>query len=171
MLTVKKYKEKTYESIEFDIYTPINIEFGTWNISKEPTLYWRTGDFKKSLIEIGIGSDTGVLRSITLTLSENVLKTENNEHLVTNHVEVAEGTPVFWVDEYANETYIDEKGKLNVYIGKDNIYISFSESEIISLIKNNTILFSMDGNNQFCGILINGVGTNDKELLEKALSI
>ena len=27
------------------MYTPINIEFGLWNISKEPTIYWRTGDF------------------------------------------------------------------------------------------------------------------------------
>lgn len=55
MLKIVEYKERQSANIEYDIYTPINIEFGTWNISKEPTIYWRTGDFKKSLIEIGLG--------------------------------------------------------------------------------------------------------------------
>ncbi|MGY0694934.1 hypothetical protein ACW2QC_19565 [Virgibacillus sp. FSP13] len=171
MLTMLEYKEKKLASIEFDEYTPINIEFGTWNISKEPTLYWRTGDFKKSLIEVGMGSGTGLMRSITLTLSENVYKTSVNEQLVANDIEIVEGLPIFQIGEYINETYIDEKGELNVYIGNDNIYISFSESEIVSLIKNDTIGFSVDSNNKFCGILINGLGENDKKLLEEVLSI
>ena len=45
MLKVLKYKEKKPANIEFDVYTPINIEFGLWNISKEPTIYWRTETF------------------------------------------------------------------------------------------------------------------------------
>ncbi len=32
--------------VEFDVYTPINIEFGNWDISEDKTVYWRTGDFK-----------------------------------------------------------------------------------------------------------------------------
>lgn len=60
--------------IEFDVYTPINIEFG--NISEDKTVYWRTGDFKKSLIEIGFAQKTGEIRSITLTLCENVYKSK-----------------------------------------------------------------------------------------------
>ena len=65
MLKVFKHEETKKENIEFDIYTPINIEFGVWNISKEPTIYWRTGDFNGSLIEIGIGQYKKDIRSIT----------------------------------------------------------------------------------------------------------
>ncbi|MBW3701945.1 MULTISPECIES: hypothetical protein [Bacillus] len=54
MLRVTEYKDSQPINIENDLYTPINIEFGNWNISKEPTIYWKTEDFKKFLIKIGI---------------------------------------------------------------------------------------------------------------------
>lgn len=54
MLRVTKYKDSQPINIENDLYTPINIEFGSWNISKEPTIYWKTEDFKKFPIKIGI---------------------------------------------------------------------------------------------------------------------
>ncbi|MES9717656.1 hypothetical protein [Bacillus safensis] len=71
MLKVTEYKDSQSINIEYDLYTPINIEFGSWNISKEPTIYWRTGDFKKSLIEIGIAKFTrqkAILRSKLLNI-------------------------------------------------------------------------------------------------------
>ncbi len=153
MLKVTEYKESQSVNIEYDVYTPINIEFGTWNISKEPTIYWRTGDFKKSLIEIGIGKYTGNIRSITLTLSENVHKMESLG-LDMNNITLIKGTPNFQVEEYYDKTYIDEKGELNVYIGIDSVLILFSEKETMSIVKNDNVGFVLDKNKIVCGIII-----------------
>ena len=62
MLKLRKVEEPMKHLIEFDIYVPIKIRVGHWDMSKDHTLYWRTGDFEKSLIEIGLGSETGILR-------------------------------------------------------------------------------------------------------------
>lgn len=166
MLRVLEYKEKKSTNIEFDVYTPINIEFGSWNISKEPTIYWRTGDFKKSLMEIGVGKNTGDIRSITLTLSDNVYKIDN---LNTKNLKVIEGIPVIKVDKFMNETYVDEKGELKVYIGSNKVYILFSENEIESIVQNDSVGFGLDSNEMICSIVVKDIGENEKIILEEAL--
>jgi hypothetical protein len=166
MLKVLEYKEKKSANIEFDVYTPINIEFGSWNISKEPTIYWRTGDFKKSLMEIGMGKNRGDIRSITLTLSDNVYKIDK---VNTKNLRVIEGIPVIQVDKFMNETYVDEKCELKVYIGVNKVYISFSENEIVSIIQNDSVGFCLDNNEMICSIIVKDIGENEKITLEEAL--
>ncbi|MGG2111887.1 hypothetical protein ABFY60_15415 [Lysinibacillus pakistanensis] len=166
MLQVIQYEERQTVNIEFDLYIPINIEIGTWNISKEPTLYWRTGDFKKSLIEIGVGKYTGKIRSITLTLCENVYNTENLNFKDINFIE---GLPIFQIEESIDKTYIDEKGKLNIYIGNDKVLILFSENEIISIAQNDNVGFAIDNNKMVCGIIISSMVEHEKKLLKDAL--
>lgn len=168
MLKVAEYKESQSVNIEYDIYTPINIEFGTWNISKEPTIYWRTGDFKKSLIEIGIGKYTGNIRSITLTLSENVHKMENL-NLDMKNITLIKGIPNFQVEKYVDKTYIDEKSKLNVYIGIDKVFILFSENDTVSIVQNDNVGFALDKDKMVCGVLVSGMLKHEKNMLEEAL--
>lgn len=168
MLKVTEYKESQSINIEYDIYTPINIEFGTWNISKEPTIYWRTGDFKKSLIEIGVGKYTGNIRFITLTLSENVHKMEN-WNLDIKNITLIKGIPNFQVEEYADKTYIDEISKLNVYIGIDKVLISFSENDTVSIVQNENVGFVLDKDKMVCGVIVSGMLEHEKNILEEAL--
>ena len=168
MLKVTEYKESKSINIEYDVYTPINIEFGTWNISKEPTIYWRTGDFKKSLIEIGVGKYTGDIRSIKLTLSENVHKIENS-NLDMKNITLIKGIPNFQVEEYDDETYIDENSKLNVYIGIDKVLISFSENDTVSIVQNDNVGFALDINKMVCGVIVSGMLEHEKNILEEAL--
>lgn len=168
MLKVTEYKESQSINIEYDVYTPINIEFGTWNISKEPTIYWRTGDFKKSLIEIGVGKYIGNIRSITLTLSEKVHKMENL-NLDMKNITLIKGIPNFQVGEYADKTYIDENSKLNTYIGIDKVLISFSENDIVSIVQNDNVGFALDINKMVCGFILSGMLEHEKNILEEAL--
>ncbi|MGX9292764.1 hypothetical protein ACSLGF_16500 [Bacillus sp. A015] len=169
MLKVTEYKDSQPINIEYDLYTPINIEFGSWNISKEPTIYWRTGDFKKSLIEIGIGKYTGSLRSITLTLSENVHKMESLKFDLKD-INMIKGAPNFQVEEYNDMTYIDEEGKLDVYIGIDKVLISFSENDALSILQNDTVGFALDKDEVVCGIIISDMLEHEKKTLEDALN-
>lgn len=169
MLKVTEYKDSQPINIEYDLYTPINIEFGSWNISKEPTIYWRTGDFKKSLIEIGIGKYTGSLRSITLTLSENVHKMESLKFDLKD-INMIKGVPNFQVEEYNDTTYIDEEGKLDVYLGIDKVLISFSENDALSILQNDTVGFALDKDEVVCGIIISDMLEHEKKTLEDALN-
>ncbi|PDY34173.1 hypothetical protein COO17_27950 [Bacillus wiedmannii] len=168
MLKVKEYKKSQSINIEYDVYTPINIELGSWNISKEPTIYWRTGDFKKSLIEIGIGKYTGNIRSITLTLSENVHKMESL-NLDMKNITLIKGVPSFHVEEYNDKTYIDENGELYVYIGIGTVLISFSKNDTVSIVQNDNVGFALDRNKMICGIIVSGMLEHEKNTLEDAL--
>jgi hypothetical protein len=168
MLKVTEYKGSQSEKIEYDVYTPFNIEFGTWNISEEPTIYWRTGDFKKSLIEIGIGKYTGNIRSITLALSENVHKMESL-NLDMKNMTLIKGVPNFQIEEYNDKTYIDENGELNVFIGIDKVLISFSKNDTAFIVQNDTVGFALDKNKMVCGILVSGMLEHEKITLETAL--
>lgn len=168
MLKVREYKESQSVNIEYDVYTPINIEFGTWNISQEPPIYWRTGDFKKSLIEIGIGKYTGNIRSITLTLCENVYKIENLKWDMKN-IHLIKGIPSFHIEEYNDKTYTDEISKLNVYIGVDKVLISFSENAILSILQSDNVGFALDKNKVICGIIVSSILEHEKKILEDAL--
>jgi len=138
------------------------------NISKEPTIYWRTGDFKKSLIEVGMGKYTGNIRSITLTLSENVYKMDRLK-LDMKNMTLIKGVPNFQIEEYNDKTYIDENGELNVYIGIDKVLISFSKNDAVSIVQNDTVGFVLDKNKMFCGILVSGMLEHEKKILEEAL--
>lgn len=168
MLKVTEYKESKSVNIEYDVYIPINIEFATWNISKEPMIYWRTGDFKKSLIEIGVGKYTGNICSITLTLSENVYKIEKL-NLDMKNITLIKGIPNFQVEEYDDKTYIDENSELNVYIGIDKLLISFSENDTVSIVQNDNVGFALDINKMVCGVIVSGMLEHEKNILEEAL--
>ncbi|AVQ47144.1 hypothetical protein [Clostridium botulinum] len=166
MLKVLKCKEKEVVKFQFDIYVPINIKFGSWDISEDQTIYWRTGDFKKSLIEIGIGEKTGDIHSITLILAENVYKLNNFDNGNSN---IIEGMPKIKLDNLVNKTYNDKKGDINVYVDRDNIYILFSKNEVSSFIKNYNVEFGLDNDGMINMIIIRNVKNSEKKILEQAL--
>ena len=57
-----------------------------------------------------------------------------NIKLDNKNINVIKGVPNFQVEEHNDKTYIDEKGKLDVYIGLDKVLISFSENDTVSIL-------------------------------------
>ena len=167
MLKVFKYEETKKENIEFDIYTPINIEFGEWNISKEPTIYWRTGDFSGSLIEIGMGQYKKDVRSITLTICKNVYVVEDYSE---DNFNIVKGSPILELENINNEIYTDEKGTLKVYIESKSVSIIFSENEISECLQNYNVKFYIDANKSLVGLRVNNISEENKAILKHALA-
>lgn len=167
MLKVFKYEETKKENIEFDIYTPINIEFGEWNISKEPTIYWRTGDFSGSLIEIGMGQYKKDVRSITLTICKNVYEVEDYSE---DNFNIVKGSPILELENINNEIYTDEKGTLKVYIESKSVSIIFSENEISECLQNYNVKFYIDANKSLVGLRVNNISEENKAILKHALA-
>lgn len=69
-----------------------------------------------------------------------------------------------------NETYIDEKGTLNVYIESKSVCIVFSENKIYECLQNNNIEFYLDDNQSLIGLRIYKVSEENKTILKEALA-
>ncbi|EQB89811.1 hypothetical protein J2Z44_001697 [Clostridium punense] len=166
MLKVFKLEEIKKENVEFDIYTPVNIEFGVWNISEEPTIYWRTGDFCNSLIEIGIGKYKKDIRSITLTICKDVYVVDNYGENSFNRFK---GSPILELENTNDETFTDENGTLKVYIENTSISVIFSDNKINDCLENGSVDFYLDDNKSLIGLRINNISEDNKAMLKEAL--
>ncbi|MFD3445719.1 hypothetical protein ACFDTO_14070 [Microbacteriaceae bacterium 4G12] len=166
MLKVFKYEATKKENVEFNIYIPINVEFGVWNISEEPTIYWRTGDFSGSLIEIGIGKYKRDIRSITLTICKNVYEVDN---YTEDNFNKFKGSPILELENTNDEIYTDEKGTLKVYIESTSVSVIFSDNKISDCLENGNVDFYLDDNKSFIGLRVNNISEENKTTLKEAL--
>lgn len=164
MLKVFKHEATKKESIEFDIYIPIKIEFGVCDISKEPTIYWRTGDFSESLIEIGTGKYKKDIRSITLTICKNVYEVDNYSE---NKFNIFKGSPI--LENTNDEIYTDEKGRLKVYIESTSVSIIFLDNKISDCLQNGNVDFYLDDNKSLVGLRVNNISEENKTIFKEAL--
>lgn len=166
MLKVVKHLATKKENIAFDLYTPINIEFGVWNISEEPTIYWRIGDFSRSLLEIGIGKNKKNIRSLTLTICNNLYEVGNYSE---NNFNISTGSPVLELENANDEIYTDEKGTLKVYIESTSVSVIFSDNIINSCLQNGNVDFFIDNNKSLIGFRVNNINEESKTILKEAL--
>ncbi|MCG7409204.1 hypothetical protein MH117_17440 [Paenibacillus sp. ACRRX] len=121
------------ETIEFDDYVPFNIE---WNYStiKGTKIYWRTGDLKKSLLEIGIDSLSGRISSMTLVTSNTISICEGN--LLNNYDE--RGVPSFELTGKDTCDYIQD---FSIKIMNNGISILMFEDDTDIILKSERISF------------------------------
>lgn len=147
MLTVIEEESKEHETIEMDEYVPFSVEFGVSEMS--PSLYWRGGDGKLSLVEFGM-KKTGAICGITLTSinSENVIQTDQP---LTGNLPETNGLPVFdttnWPTNSNNfaDNFQDEFTlKVKLIIGSDYLSLIFEKSgEPIRYIRNEQVRFGV----------------------------
>lgn len=153
---------------EFDDYVPFNVEW-KHNQSKyrHPLIFWRSGDIMKSLVEIGLDSISGMVRSLTLVLS--------SENSIINEIftigEVTSGRPVFDISTF-NEHYFDYIQSFSVIVMLNSVIINFSDKEVIRNIGNKgDIVFSFDKKNELQRIIICNVSNEDRIKIQKTLNI
>lgn len=166
MLKIESYKDVQEEHIEYDLYIPINIQFGNQSGIDDPIFYWRTGDFQKSLIEIGIGKEEKEIRTITLTICNNVYERERDD---ISFLRTVAGVPIVAIECFENNMCVDYEGILKFCYDEDGISILFSESKPVLCIKNKSVNFLVDIENNWIGLRINDISKMNKEILMKAL--
>ncbi len=166
MLKVLKYGQIKKENIDFDVYIPINIEFGSHNILEEPTIYWRLGNFNDSLIEIGIGKYKRDISSITLTICKDIYEVDN---YIKDNFSKIKGSPILELENINSEIYIDKECTLKVYIESSSISIIFSDNKIRNCLENGNVDFYLDDNKSFIGLRVNNISEDNKIIFKKAL--
>ncbi|MBG9791229.1 hypothetical protein ABD76_01220 [Paenibacillus dendritiformis] len=170
MIQVNEISCVKEESIEFDEYVPITVRWGANERSFDKVLYWRTGDFKKSLFEMGISEQDGGLVSFTLTLidSEKVKISENHEGVTSS----IQGLPLFNKDTIFNDSvYFDDITDIKVEVSNNSFSILFDQLPIVSHIQNGRVRFGLTEQKLLAKIEVSDISKSEHEKLKLALNI
>ena len=176
MLKLKSISnDKKIVSIEFDDYIPFDINIGKPNFKK---LYFRYGDGKKSLLEIGVNVEEGIMTSCTLAM----IKRENvkifNSSFNTSDCALTEGTVIFDItksnsNEYVNSSFIDTfDSDLYLDLGKNYISLRFSinHCKVESYVINDRLVVGFDSSKELCIIAMTQLSLSEIEKIKVSLS-
>ena len=145
--------------LESDPYILLNLIFGTRKDGNKKTIYWRTGDLKKNLLEVGIGKDNGELYSITLVCCErNIIN--GTDKVDINILKEEEGCPEFELVQGENEQVLqvlDELHEFKIFLDKKAINILYTDDPIDFSLKNECVDFFMNEKREWVGIRIHNV--------------
>lgn len=167
MIKIGNIKEVKNVSIKYDLYIPIDIEFGKRNNVSESVLYWRVGDFEKTLVEIGVERNSKEICSITLVICDKVYEPESVYNSFHNTMI---GCPMIVMSNLEERTYIDESRSVAVYFEKNDVYILFDKTDVKVCIINGNIEFLVDAENNWVGICIKDITQESLEILRHSLN-
>ncbi|MEV2910173.1 hypothetical protein ABNF65_16450 [Paenibacillus larvae] len=170
MLEVERITSISKESIEIDEYIPINVKWIANQQAFDSSLYWRTGDFKKSLFELAISERNGCILSLTLTIVD---KTYINSFDYSEiMVPIIEGLPLFKTKGLFSNVFFDEVNEFILAINNNALRIIFEPQPIIvKQIKNGRIKFGLTEQNLLSMIEITDLTKEEHEVLLRSLRI
>ncbi|WP_159888323.1 hypothetical protein [Paenibacillus puerhi] len=170
LLKLCRLEEINECQIEFDYYIPFSVQIGNNqnSLASERTVYWRTGDIERSLVEIGIGSRTGMLRNLTLTAVKNALL---SDVIIKNNKSV-EGTPVFDLSIIPEKGIYDYINDFQVCLGKDAITTIIGKvDKCKTLVRFGRINIGFDYENFITHVTVNDLTTDEYRELKDSLKL
>lgn len=174
MLLITRVAEYKQELFRIDPYT-----FGVeWNGEPgESHVYWRTGDFHRTLMEIGVVHRTGRLHSIELVdVTEINTWLETDVNIRNMSIPKQHGIPIcdlsLWPSVWSSKDYVlDEVGTLRVRVGRDFVSIEFSErGHVVSAILAERVSFGCDQQGHLCLIDIENISEHEMALILSGLN-
>jgi hypothetical protein len=152
-----------------DEYIPLSVLFESEELSSP--IYWRAGDGKYSLVEIGLNRKTGAIYSITLTSipSENVC----SGRVLIAEEEWVKGLPSFdtteWVEGQYDSDFMDDFSiDISLSIGEDSLSLNFKNSGAVkSFIRNYNVCFGMSNDGKLLSIILLGLAPQKISILKK----
>ncbi len=175
MLIVKE--ETMYEGltpeIKIDEYIPFTIELGT---KPHQLLYWRGGDGKLSLIEVGLDRTSGAISSAALISinSKDIKKTDDS---FVTYLPESDAIAVFdlsgWKTSSNNysDSFQDEfNSNISLVVGSDYLTVTFSEVDSPSrYIKNDKVRLGISPREELSTLEIIGLTPEQVDLLKQNL--
>ncbi|MEB3792063.1 hypothetical protein [Acinetobacter sp. IK40] len=130
-------------SVEIDGYVPFDIHFN----EKSPDLYWRGGNGRTSLVEIGL-LKTGELSTITLVSfsCHKLIQTENN---FSSSDSTQVYLPIFDVSSWSNDSNDFASRFKDAFDTEFQLFMGKNYIELVFLPLENTIEFVRDCNFNF----------------------
>lgn len=119
-------------STEVDVYVPVTFEIP--HLESAPTVYWRAKPSPRTLVEVGLSSETGRLRSLTVTAIDAtfIFKTHDTPRPAG---EDEEGVPCFDIsgwpmsDDFAAR-FNDEEVAVRLVVANRSCSVEFGQRAV-----------------------------------------
>lgn len=111
-----------HPQVQTDYYIPLKVKIP--RESGEVPSYWRTGDFRHSLVEVGLDPRSGRLVTVTVTLVHAELTADVAD--APDHQPSVEGCPTLDLGQLQG-AFTDDPGPVLLHLGPDFVWLSFTE--------------------------------------------
>ncbi|MBI9051511.1 MAG: hypothetical protein JEZ00_18960 [Anaerolineaceae bacterium] len=152
MIKISVDNKKIKETITIDPYIPIDVKWEHWDEVLENTKYCRFGDFKHSLLEIGVGSISGQIRTLTLVEVKEIDIGKSKYSLKTPICKF--GVPILNAAGWIGLNKLDVNCKLSVSTFESELLIFLGDSEPVKYFQSGRIIFGVDESNILCRIIV-----------------
>ncbi|MBP1483102.1 acetyltransferase [Acinetobacter nosocomialis] len=174
MLVMSDKQQPKHVLTNIDSYIPFSIEFSNSGLAD---LYWRCGNGKTCLFELGL-SNTGEVINITLASinSSNILK-KNNKYKIPFPVE--NFLPKFDVSEWniISEDYSsifrdDFNYELQLILGLDYLVLNFLNIEkSVCYFKNEELYLGFNSNKELSSIQLTHIAAEEIEIIKEIFKV
>ncbi|AJB47789.1 hypothetical protein J671_3744 [Acinetobacter sp. 1130196] len=174
MLVMSDKQQPKHVLTNIDSYIPFSIEFSNSGLAD---LYWRCGNGKTCLFELGL-SNTGEVINITLASinSSNILK-KNNKYKIPFPVE--NFLPKFDVSEWniISEDYSsifrdDFNYELQLILGLDYLVLNFLNIEkSVCYFKNEELYLGFNSNKELSSIQLTHIAAEEIEMIKEIFKV
>lgn len=157
--------------IECDSYVPVIIRFDGYEgpISWVPK-YWRTGDFKRSLIEIGMNPNSGAICKIVLTLLCDVV----SHPIAGEATSERSGLPIAAMSPWRDgQSRVDIKQVIANALTENELTVLFGVREFAELDKVmcGRVAFLIDRQARLCGLQVVRLNSQEIDNLRFSLNL
>ncbi|MBL8892755.1 MAG: hypothetical protein JNL67_22455 [Planctomycetaceae bacterium] len=155
--------------IDCDGYIPLSIRVN--GNSSWPPKYWRTGDFKHSLVEVGVDPSTGAICKIVVTSIRDISTESQMAREISG--QQTNGVPnallSFWG---ADQTRVDVEGSVHGYLdGHTFTIVLGDEQDACKVVACDRVKFLLNSNDELCGFQVVDLADQDIENLRYAIGI
>ena len=160
MLQVKDIHIVSRISLEIDEYIPLSLKCSDSPI--DLPLYWRTGNFTKSLITVGLNPTTGAIYSVTVTQIERL--EELREDFDGDLQHSLSGVPACEIGGWPSDRYKDEPGLFAVSIREQSVFVEFGcPVKPLVQYQAGNVTFYVDANSNLFALRFSGIKEVDME--------
>lgn len=168
MLVLKNIEDCKKCDVNIDYYVPFTICIECDN-KYSARNSWRTGNLKKSLIEVALDANSGALRDITLTAIDNAVLVDT---LLEKANDVESGTPLFYIEGDTKNGIYDEIMNFTVFLGLDFIMVKLKEDTVVcKYIELERVRFGIDDNNRLISIIVKNLTEYERHELKDSLKL
>ncbi|MHB2138635.1 hypothetical protein ACX64L_11885 [Pseudomonas monsensis] len=173
MLKINDIGECEGNVVEVDEYVPLTVRFGSGRDASP--LYWRAGNGKDSLLEVGLSASTGKIISVTVVTIPSVALQYYECQMKSCAFDV--GVPLFCVDgwasreSYSNRFLDDFSVGFDLFVDADRACIVFDvQQEIVQLVRNGSVSFGVSSRDELLSIEVSCLDVDKMDLLKSFTS-
>lgn len=138
-------------NVESDGYVPVMARFQ--DDFGVPPVYWRTGDFKKTLVEFGIDPESGAICKVTVT-SVNGVSDKSLPKLDFELSTLQEGIPCTDTSVLEGKPRIDIENAVRASLENDELIVRFGDGSptVENSVRCGQVAFLVDDEGTLCGV-------------------